>query len=292
MEVTALASAEALAHAKLNLTLEITGRRNDGMHLLDSLMCSITLADRVRLTRRSDDLVTVETRGVDAGPDFANLALKAAKVFQEEFGGSGYDIVLEKEIPAGAGLGGGSADAAATLHLARYLSGLEVGNEALAGIGAELGADIPFCIDGGLARVTGVGDAVHPAEMDDALFDAVIVLGIPDFAMPTADVYAAWDRAPATGTKDVVPSCLSLVTRRFANDLEPAAETLVPELRGLRDSLSKAIGGPARMTGSGSAVFGFVRSMRDANKAARRVAQRFSAVLICRPCRSAVEILK
>lgn len=285
-------SASALAHAKLNLTLRVTGVRDDGMHLLDSLMCSISLADRVTVTERRDEVVTVETKGPDIGPDFANLALKAAKVFQEEFGGSGYDIVLDKEIPAGAGLGGGSADAAATLCLARHISGREASDAALAQIGAELGADIPFCLAGGLTRVAGIGEVLHPVEMPEALYDAVVVVGIPNFAMPTGDVYAAWDRNPASGTRDVVPACLAQVADRFVNDLEPPAESLVPELHSLRSALSTAIGGPARMTGSGSGIFGFARSMRDANKAARRVAGSFAAVLLCRPVRSGVEILK
>lgn len=284
-------SATALAHAKLNLTLRVTGVRDDGMHLLDSLMCSISLTDRVTLTERSDDVVTVESIGADIGPDFANLALKAAKLFQEEFGGAGYDIVLEKEIPAGAGLGGGSADAAATLRLARHITGWEMSDAALAEIGTELGADIPFCLGGGLAQVSGIGDVLQPVEMHDALYDAVVVLGIPNFAMPTGDVYAAWDRNPATGTRDVVPACLTQVADRFVNDLEPPAEELVPELHSLRAALSTAIGSPARMTGSGSGIFGFARSMREANKAARRVADSFAAVLLCRPVRSGVEIL-
>lgn len=281
-----------MAHAKLNLTLRITGVRDDGMHLLDSLMCSISLADRITLTERSDEIVTVETKGADIGPDFANLALKAAKVFQEEFGGAGYDIVLEKEIPAGAGLGGGSADAAATLRLARDISGREASDAQLVEIGAELGADIPFCLSGGLARVSGIGDVLRPKEMHEALYDAVVVLGIPNFAMPTGDVFAAWDRNPASGTPDVVPACLAQVADRFVNDLEPPAESLVPELHRLRGALSTAIGSPARMTGSGSGIFGFARSMREANKAARRVAGDFAAVLLCRPVRSGVEVLE
>lgn len=290
--MTELRSASALAHAKLNLTLHITGVRDDGMHLLDSLMCSISLADRVTVTGRSDDVVTVETKGADIGPDFANLALKAAKLFQEEFGGSGYDILLEKEIPAGAGLGGGSADAAAALRLLRHITGRDVSDAALLEIGSELGADIPFCLSGGLARVTGTGDVLQPLEMHDALYDSVVVLGVPNFAMPTGDVYAAWDRNPAAGTRDVVPACLTPVTDRFVNDLEPPAENMVPELRDLRAALSSAIGSPARMTGSGSGIFGLTRSMREANKAARRVAGRFAAVLLCKPVSSGVEILE
>lgn len=243
------------------------------------------------MSARSDELITLDVVSGNAGPDHANLALKAAKMFQDRFGGNGYDIILEKEIPPGAGLGGGSADAAATLHLARLLSGLAVPDESLREIGFQLGADIPFCLLGGLARVSGVGEVLAPMEMPQRLFDSLILLAIPNFGMPTSDVYAAWDRSPATGEADVLPVYLAGLTDDFVNDLEPAAEQLVPDLRRLRSSVSQAMGAPARMTGSGSAIFAFAPTMREARRAARRIAGQFAAVLLCRPSSTGVVIL-
>lgn len=276
-------SATALARAKINFTLEIEGVRDDGLHLLDSLVCSISLADRVVLTTSQASTSTLDTGGADAGPDTLNLALKAAALFKERFGGPNFDIVLDKQIPIGAGLGGGSADAAAVLVLANLLSDTGADLSELQAIGAQLGADVPFCVTGGLARMRGIGDEVAGLEIPDALLRASIVLATPGFPMPTAEVYAAWDRAPAMGAPDTLPEPLRGIAETFANDLEPAAEALVPDMRRLRHKFAQLLGGPARMTGSGSAFFGFAHSPEHAAEVASKLRRHFELVWVCSP---------
>lgn len=283
--------ATALARAKLNLSLEIEGVRDDGMHLLNSVVCSISLSDRVTLTTRSDESSTLEVLGENVGPDTLNLALKAATLFQESFGGPGFDILLEKVIPVGAGMGGGSADAAAVLVLARHLFAGNVSDAELARIGNGLGADVPFCITGGLARMRGVGEVIERAEIPASLAGASLVLAVPDFWMPTAEVYVAWDKSPKRGRPDRVPAPLVGVVDQFVNDLEPAAETLVPSMRDCRYALTELLGSPARMTGSGSAVFGFLPPEPRRSDVASGLGERFDRFWQCRVEGAGVAIL-
>lgn len=283
------ASATALAHAKLNYSLEIVGLRDDGMHLLNSVVGSISLADRVTATLRGDDLLTLEVIGDGTGPDPLNLALKAATLFRERYGLMGLHIVVEKAIPVGSGMGGGSADAAAVLHLARALSGVEVSDGDLASIGAELGADVPFCVTGGAALMTGIGEVIEP--LPGVALDTPIVVAVPKFWMPTSEVYAAWDRAPRRGEVAETPHPLEGIVEKYANDLEPVAESLVPELAKLRRIFSEALGSPARMTGSGSALMGFADSAEHATATARSIASRFAQVLVTAPAERGVELL-
>jgi 4-diphosphocytidyl-2-C-methyl-D-erythritol kinase len=157
---------EALAPAKLNLTLEITGRRPDGYHAIVSVMQTLDLCDRVRVSEAAGLELAVAgeaARGVPGeGP--GNLAFAAAQALAKaaDDAGLGARIELEKRIPAGMGLGGGSADAAAVLRALNRLWGLGFSVERLCEVGARLGSDVPFCVVGGSALVTGVGERVEP----------------------------------------------------------------------------------------------------------------------------------
>jgi 4-diphosphocytidyl-2-C-methyl-D-erythritol kinase len=211
------------APAKLTLRLRITGVRDDGLHLLDAEMVTVDLADELLLSE-GDGLVVVDEAGtglpVGSGDD--NLVRRALAAAHR-----GAAVRLVKRIPAGAGLGGGSADAAAVLRWA--------GVADLA-VGAALGADVPFCMVGGRARVRGVGEVVEPLPCQPG---QPFTLLIPPLAVPTADAYRAWDR-------------LGGPTGDGPNDLEPAAITVRPELARWRDRLGEATGATPVLAGSGS----------------------------------------
>jgi 4-diphosphocytidyl-2-C-methyl-D-erythritol kinase len=224
-----------VAPAKLTVSLRVTGRRDDGLHLLDAEMVSIDLADT--LTFEDGEGITVVDEvasprgvaGVPAGPD--NLVARALVLL-----GRRAAVRIVKCIPAGAGLGGGSTDAAAVLRWA------EVFDLALA---ARLGADVPFCVRGGRARVTGVGEIVEPLPFVDRRF----VLLLPPVAVDTAAVYRQWDvrRVGSAGHEhggDVA-----------GNDLEPAALDVAPMLADWRDRLAEVTGQRPRLAGSGSTWF-------------------------------------
>jgi len=214
------------APAKLTLSLRVTGTRPDGYHLIESEMVSLDLADRLDLSP-GDGLVVVGPVGasVPAGPD--NLVNRALHV-----AGRRAATRLHKRIPAGAGLGGGSADAAAVLRWAGLLD---------VNVAVRLGADVPFCLLGGRARVTGIGEVVSPLPFAD-LDGQPYTLLTPPIQISTAAVYQEWDR-------------LGGPVGERGNDLEPAALAVEPELAAWRDRLGDGTGQTPRLAGSGGTWF-------------------------------------
>ncbi len=210
------------ALAKLTLTLRVTGRRRDGYHLLDAEMVTVDLADELEFSD-GDGLELLP--GLAAGPlDDTNLVHRALRAV-----GRTAHVRLRKHIPPGAGLGGGSADAAAVLRWAGVAD---------SGIAASLGADVPFCLVGGRARVTGVGEAVTPLAFEDRTF----TLLTPPLEVSTPAVYRAWDE-------------LGGPTTDGTNDLEPAALVVERRLAQWRDRLGEATGQTPRLAGSGATWF-------------------------------------
>jgi 4-diphosphocytidyl-2-C-methyl-D-erythritol kinase len=217
------------APAKLTLRLRVTGRRADGYHLLDSEMVTVDLADTLEVST-GDGLEILRFDGITEGvvpADDDNLVRRALA----EVGRTAH-VRLEKRIPPGAGLGGGSADAAAILRW--------VGRPDLL-LAARLGADVPFCVVGGLARVRGVGENVLPMPYEQ-IADRAFTLLTPPIGVSTRAVYRAWD--DLGGPMSPGP-----------NDLEPAALAVEPRLASFRDQLGAATGQQPVLAGSGSTWF-------------------------------------
>lgn len=218
------------APAKLTVTLRITGVRDDGYHLLDAEMASVDLADTLELDA-GDGLELVDEvagglgmQGVDSGA--GNLVARALQLV-----GRRAAVRLVKRIPVGAGLGGGSADAAAVLRWA----GCDDPR-----VGAQLGADVPFCMVGGRARVRGAGEDVTPLPFEERRFLALL----PPLAVDTAAAYRAWDGGARLGGEGA-----------SGNDLEEAAIAVVPALAEWRQAFAEATGARPRLAGSGAAWF-------------------------------------
>ncbi len=212
-----------LAPAKLTVSLRITGVRPDGFHLIDAEMVSIDLADELRFAE-GDGLEVIGATGLAVPADDDNLVRRALRLV-----GRTAHVTLTKRIPAGAGLGGGSADAAAVLRWA----GLDDPGQA-----ATLGADVPFCIRGGRARVTGIGEVLEPLAHVDRTFTLVT----PPFGCSTPAVYRAWDDLGGPHADG-------------PNDLEAAALVVAPDLATWRDRLAEATGATPVLAGSGSTWF-------------------------------------
>ena len=216
-----------LARAKLTLSLRITGVRPDGYHLLDAEMVTLDLADRLHF----EDGEGLTVTGLGAGgsvPEGAdNLVLRALAVT-----GRSAAIRLDKRIPTGGGLGGGSADAAAVLRWAGVTD---------PAVAVKLGADVPFCLAGGRARVRGVGEILEPLPFDEVAGRPYTLL-VPPLHVSTVEVYRAWDR-------------LGGPTSEHGNDLEPAALSVAPELADWRDRLRDATGETPQLAGSGATWF-------------------------------------
>ena len=212
------------APAKLTVSLVMTGLRDDGYHLIDAEMVSLDLHDTLEISD-GDGLEIVGPAGTERIEiDDDNLVRKALRLC-----GRTAHVRLYKRIPAGAGLGGGSSDAAAILRWAGY--------DDLVGA-ASIGADVAFCLRGGRARVSGIGEVVEPLPYEPQTFTLVT----PPIMCSTPEVYAAWDRLG--GPKGA-----------HGNDLEPAALVVAPELAEWRDEMARATGRRPRLAGSGSTWF-------------------------------------
>jgi 4-diphosphocytidyl-2-C-methyl-D-erythritol kinase len=254
------------APAKINLTLEITGVDENGYHTLDTLFVWLDLHDSLELRRAETTALEIEAQGVDIAlvtSDEDNLVLRALRAL-ESFCGRKLPthLSLTKRIPAGGGLGGGSADAAAALLGLRDLHDLSVDDADLHGLAAKLGADVAFGLRGGFARGRHYGDELQSLPLPTELSGRSLVLVAPGFACPTPEVYRCWDQSPsrqAAGATDRLLEALpGQRLREVQNDLEPAAQRLFPRLAQIKqEMLSSGLEGVC-LSGSGSTMFGFV----------------------------------
>lgn len=277
------------AHAKLTLSLRVRGRRHDGYHDLEALAVSVAdLSDEVEVALVGEPEVTLQMTGTTEGvpTDASNLTVRAARLMLSRVEpGAGARLALRKAIPAGAGLGGGSADAAAVLHGVAGLRPAEAEGIDLAAIGAQLGSDVPFCVTGGGACLRGRGEIVEPLDVPDGWW---AVVAVPPLAVATAEVYAAWDALGGPRADRVVapPAPLQGLLDALTNDLEPAALQVEPRLVAFRDRVEAAAGRPPVLAGSGSAYFVVLDDEGEARALAAEVAG-FSAVAVATTAGSA-----
>ena len=234
------------APAKVNLFLHVTGRRPDGYHALESLFALIDFADAVVATRRDDGVVS-RTNAIAGLPMKHDLAVRAALALQAATGTRfGVDLIVDKRIPMGAGLGGGSSDAASVLLSLNRLWGLSLPRADLAAIAAPLGADVPFFIGGEHALVRGVGDLLTPVTLPPTW----LALALPRVHVPTATIFAAPELTRST------PSAkMEVFSEGYGrNDLEGVARAMFPPVAEAIATLARA-SSQARMTGSGGCAF-------------------------------------
>jgi 4-diphosphocytidyl-2-C-methyl-D-erythritol kinase len=246
---------ELPAPAKVNLFLHVIGRRADGYHLLQSLFALIDWADTLHIERRGDGLLRRHDLATPLPAD--DLCLRAARALQQASGtGFGADIHIEKRVPSGAGLGGGSSDAATTLLALNRLWRLDWPRERLAALALTLGADVPFFVHGHHAFVEGIGERITPVELP-RLWIAVVK---PAASLPTAQIFSspALERAtPAVILADFLANAAfsdSNAAGFGRNDLQVVALAQCAEVGRAADWLQARFGN-SRMSGSGSAVF-------------------------------------
>ncbi len=256
--------------AKINLNLVICGRREDGYHLLESEMVPIEVADTLSV-RISPGLAAVALkvsgREAPSGPE--NLVCRAAHLLLGRFGRDAQvKMHLEKRIPSGAGLGGGSSDAAAALRVLDQLLGLNVGAESLRALALELGADVPFFISGRPALVSGVGDRWSPLSSYPL---APLVVAFRGPGLATSEVYAAYDASLTSPRGDsTIPDFPRSSGSSPRNDLEDAASRIDPGVKLLKEAFFAHGACEVGMSGSGSAVFGLFPDGAAAEHCAER----------------------
>lgn len=248
------------APAKVNLFLHVTGRRADGYHTLESLFTLVDLADAVTLETRDDGAI-VRSGEVPGVPVDEDLALRAARRLKEATGTvRGVAIAIDKAIPMGAGLGGGSSDAASVLLALNRLWGLGLSREALVDVAAELGADVPFFVFGETALARGIGERLTAMTMPPAH----LALAFPDARVPTASIFAAPDLTRSTPSAKI-----DVFSESYGrNDLSGVACARHPAVADALAAMSK-VSPNARMTGSGACVFAPFEREDDARRAVR-----------------------
>lgn len=257
------------AHAKINLALKITGRREDGYHELDMIFLELELSDDIEI-KKIPEGIRLTCSDASLPTDERNLAYRAARLMMQEYDiGSGVDITIEKRIPAQAGLGGGSSNAACVLKCMNELFELNRSDEELEKLAVRLGADVPFFIKGGLARAKGIGE-----ELEDlgAFPKWPILIVKPEISVSTPWAYRAFDEMKKTDAP-VDPEAALTVLRSgsigklaeiLGNDLEAPVIREFPVIGEIKKKMTDHGAAAAMMTGSGSAVFGLFDSMEKA----------------------------
>jgi 4-diphosphocytidyl-2-C-methyl-D-erythritol kinase len=255
-----------LAPAKLNLFLHVVGRREDGYHQLQTAFTLIDRCDRVRLRVREDGRID-RVNVVPGVPPDKDLAVRAALLLQEASGtAQGVDIEIEKSIPMGGGLGGGSSDAATALMALDRLWGTGFGPEALAEIAGTLGADVPYFLYGRPAWAEGIGDRLTPLEIEPRSY---LVL-TPPGGVSTAEIFAAPELTRDTEPLKMEDFSARPPVKRFTNDLESVVTARHPVVRQHLEWLRERAA-HARMTGSGACVFAEFERREDAEAVMREL---------------------
>ena len=280
------------ARAKINWTLDIVGQREDGYHLMDMLMQPVTLCDDIILTPAEE--ITLTTGGSPLLPaDERHLAYRAAMALKKHTGyPGGAAIHVEKHIPVGAGMGGGSADAAGVLVGLNRLWGLNLPQDELEAIGLTLGADVPFCIRGGLTRTTGIGERMEDLPCGE---NWPLVVIQPCEGLSTKEIFTAYHEGVVDARPDNAAAALALangnasaLAAAMANVMQPVSEARRPGIHEAICALAEQGAFAARMTGSGSAVFGAFPDEASAAKAYENLRTRWERTFLCSTCMESV----
>lgn len=249
------------APAKLNLMLHILGRRADGYHELQTLFQFLDFGDDLGFALRTDGQIHLHTP-IDGVPHDSNLIVRAARLLQQQAGCTlGADIWLDKRLPMGGGIGGGSSDAATTLLGLNHLWQLNCSEDQLASMGLSLGADVPVFVRGHAAFAEGVGEKLQPVTLSEPWF----LVAIPQVLVSTVEIFSDPEL-----TRDTPPiKVRSLLEGGGHNDCLPVVQKRYPEVRNALILLNKFV--PAKLTGTGACVFGSFPNEDDADKVARQL---------------------
>ncbi len=275
------------AYGKINLTLDVVGRREDGYHLLDTVMQTISVWDELEIQHSRQPGVHLQCNRESLPTDSKNTAFRAAKFFLEDRGlqNEGVYIFIKKHIPSRSGMGGGSADAAAVLRGLNEMYETKLSAEKLMELGAKVGADVPFCVIGGAARCTGTGAQVEPIV---PMPECWLVVCKPPTGMSTPRAYALLDQYPLSSIQAtprmleaMAVGSLKRIGRSLANRFD---ETLrMAPVRALKRAMTAAGARGAMMTGSGSSVYGIFETEQRAREAMEQMVG-MGKIFLAKPC--------
>lgn len=276
----------AFAPAKINLTLDIVGRRKDGYHLLESVMQTVDLCDTVTVAYADDtDIHLTCDGGIPC--DTTNTAYRAAALFRQTVGLScGFVITVEKQIPSQAGLAGGSSDAAAVLIALNALTKADLSIDTLCAIGAQIGADVPFCVRGGTVLCTGIGTDLTPLS---PMPSCTVVIVKPEGGVSTPEAYRLLDTADRLEHPNTDAMCEAIkrddligIAQHVGNSFEQPLN--LPHTATIRRQMDRYGAIASALSGSGSAVFGLFQEKQTAQNAVSALGMDYPQTFLCRPC--------
>lgn len=274
------------AYAKINISLDVIGKREDGYHLLKMIMQTIDLYDLITINRCKSG-INITTNKPFVPNDERNLAYKAAKLFLDYCNiKDGVDINIRKSIPVAAGMAGGSTDAAAVLNAMRDIYNSDISDEELLKLGLKIGADVPFCMVGGTALCEGVGEVITPLK---SFSNNILVVVKPPFGVSTKEVFQNLDiskvyRHPNTELliEGIENNDLTLVCENMKNVLENVTLRKHILLRDIKNEMTRMGALGTLMSGSGPTVFGFFEDMLRAQHCYDKFKSKYNEVFITR----------
>ena len=282
------------ANAKINLTLAVTGKRDDGYHLLQMVMQSVSLCDTVTLTLRNTPGIALTCSAPEIPCDETNIAHRAAELFLRHSGiRQGVAIHIEKRIPSQAGLGGGSADGAAVLVGLNHLLETGYSEAELCSLGVQIGADVPFCVCGGTRLCEGIGEIMTTLP---PMPPAFLVLCKPEISVSTKEAYGVIDRGEGKTRPDnsameaaLAQGDLREIGRQLCNVFESALA--LPVIEKIKEAMRSRGALGACMSGSGSAVFGVFAERSAAEDCAAALSGTYREIFLCEPAAEGVSVL-
>ena len=274
------------SRAKINLSIDVLGKRQDGYHLVEMIMQTIDLYDLIEINEKDNDQITIKSTSDEIPLDCNNLVYKAANLIKKTFNiNKGVEIHIKKNIPVAAGMAGGSSNAAAVLVGLNKLWNLDLSNQQLEEIGLKLGADVPFCINGGAVLASGIGEELTPIK--GLTKDVCILVCKPDLFVSTKEVYECIDSKDIEkrpNNKFLIECLKNEDTRQLAenmfNVLEGVTVDKHPVIQQIKDIMTnnRALG--AMMSGSGPTVFGLYENREDAVKCKAILEKQFKQTFV------------
>ena len=274
------------SRAKINLSIDVLGKRQDGYHLVEMIMQTIDLYDLIEINEKDNDQITIKSTSDEIPLYFNNLVYKSANIIKKTFNiNKGVEIHIKKNIPVAAGMAGGSSNAAAVLVGLNKLWNLNLSNQQLEKIGLKLGADVPFCINGGAVLASGIGEELTPIK--GLTKDVCILVCKPDLFVSTKEVYECIDSKDIDkrpNNKFLIECLKNEDTRQLAenmfNVLEGVTMDKHPVIQQIKDIMTnnRALG--AMMSGSGPTVFGLYENREDAVKCKAILEKQFKQTFV------------
>ena len=274
------------SRAKINLSIDVLGKRQDGYHLVEMIMQTIDLYDLIEINEKDNDQITIKSTSDEIPLDCNNLVYKAANLIKKTFNiNKGVEIHIKKNIPVAAGMAGGSSNAAAVLVGLNKLWNLNLSNQQLEKIGLKLGADVPFCKNGGAVLASGIGEELTPIK--GLTKDVCILVCKPDLFVSTKEVYECIDSKDIDkrpNNKFLIECLKNEDTRQLAenmfNVLEGVTMDKHPVIQQIKDIMTnnRALG--AMMSGSGPTVFGLYENREDAVKCKAILEKQFKQTFV------------